>query len=127
VKSKIAIDPRSTNPIFQQIVQGIEAWIVTGVLKEGNYLPSIRDCAVRHSVNPNTVAKAYQILQAQGWVEPVRGTGLRVRRLSEQKVDGRRDEILDQRVEEVIQLAEKLGVPISQLIERIKARKRGVQ
>lgn len=123
--SKIAVDPRSTVPIFQQIVQGIEAWIVTGVLKEGDFLTSIRECAIQHSINPNTVAKAYQILQNQGWVEPVRGTGLRVCRISEQKADGRRDELLDRRIDELIQLAGLLEVPIPQLVSRIRSRKGG--
>ncbi|MES2964016.1 MAG: GntR family transcriptional regulator, partial [Bdellovibrionota bacterium] len=65
------IDPTSQTPIFQQIVDELEKRILTGELSAGDFLPSVREFAVANSVNPNTIAKAYQQLQSLGLVESV--------------------------------------------------------
>ena len=110
----------SNIPIFEQIVRGIEAWIMTGALREGDFLPSVRECAVKNSINPNTVAKAYQALQAKGWVESVRGTGLRVKRISASGLSERRDDLLDEQITSLIRVAASMDIKIPEVIERIK-------
>ncbi len=75
---KISIDANASEPIFQQIVSRIEALITVGVIKPGDFLPSIRALALHCQVNPNTIAKAYTVLQNQNLVLPLRGMGLQV-------------------------------------------------
>lgn len=119
---KSFIDTQNAKPIFQQIVDEIERRILIGELRPGDFLTSVRDFAVQVEVNPNTVAKAYQLLQAQGLVEPVRGTGLRVRALAARRGEQRRDELLQEKIVECVDLARSLGIPIQQVIEMIKER-----
>jgi GntR family transcriptional regulator len=69
------IDPASGVPIYLQIVQQIRSAVATGVLEEGETLPSVRELAVELAVNPNTVAKAYRELQRDGVISVARGSG----------------------------------------------------
>lgn len=72
------VDPRSGVPIYLQIVEQIRSAAATGVLQEGETLPSVRDLAVELAVNPNTVARAYRELQRDGVISVARGSGTRV-------------------------------------------------
>lgn len=61
--------------VYENIVGEIKRLIELGVLKRGEKLPSVRLYAVEHRVNPNTVAKAYAALEADGYlrVQPKQG------------------------------------------------------
>ena len=61
--------------VYENIVGEIKRLIELGVLKHGEKLPSVRLYAVEHRVNPNTVAKAYAALEADGYlrVQPKQG------------------------------------------------------
>ena len=121
MKLKVSIDSNSDIPIFQQIVNGLEGHILTGKIKEGEFLPSVREFAVQHSVNPNTVSKAYQILQSMEVVESVRGTGLKVKHLKATHTDHRRTEILREKTKELVELAQKLEITPSELVALVKS------
>ncbi len=71
----ITIDYKSRVPIYDQIVNGVIRLKVVGVLKDGDKLPSVRQLALKLSVNPNTVQKAYAILEANGVIYSVSGKG----------------------------------------------------
>lgn len=64
-----------TQPIFQQIIDGITKRLVRGDLKAGDQIPSQRDMAEIIKVSPNTVQRAYRDLEAMGVVETQRGQG----------------------------------------------------
>lgn len=69
------IDFDANVPIYLQIMRGIKRAIVTGELKPGDRLPSVRERAEELTVNPNTVQRAYQELEREGVSETRRGTG----------------------------------------------------
>jgi GntR family transcriptional regulator len=52
--------------IYEEIVDAIEQYIKLGALKEGEKLPSVRELALSLSINPNTVARAYDTLTEKG-------------------------------------------------------------
>lgn len=122
--SRSFIDPSSSTPIFQQIIDELERRILTDELGAGDFLPSVREFAVSNSVNPNTVAKAYQQLQALGLVESVRGTGLKVIEVADAKAQKRKKELLTLKIDECIEMATALGTSPNQLIELIRERSR---
>jgi GntR family transcriptional regulator len=62
-------------PIYIQIMQYIKKQIVTGRLKEGDKLPSVRELATELQINPNTVQRTFQELEREGIVETKRGMG----------------------------------------------------
>lgn len=109
-------DPR---PISKQIVDGVRRAVATGELALGAQLPSVRGLAVQLSINPNTVAKAYAELTADGWLESRQGLGLYVapprQRLSSDERDKRMDEAVGRFVDEVIAL----DYPADEAVARI--------
>lgn len=59
----INLDYTSRTPIYEQIVNEIEKFVSLGILKENDQIPSIRELASNLGINPNTVKKAYSILE----------------------------------------------------------------
>ena len=98
-------DPR---PIGRQIVDAIRMKVATAELGQGDQLPSVRGLAQQLMVNPNTVAKAYAELTAEGWLESRQGLGLYValqrQRLSDTERERRLDEAIGRFVNDVIPL-----------------------
>ena len=75
----LMIDAKSPLPVYQQVIQAIKLEILSGGLHDGDQLPSIRDLAKLLKLNPNTVAKAYYALEAEGFSENRSGSGSRVK------------------------------------------------
>ena len=98
-------DPR---PIVRQITDGVKRLIAAGELAAGDILPSVRGLAQQLSINPNTVAKAYHELTAEGWLHARAGLGLFVaeqrQRLSDAERERRLGEAVDRFVSDVIGL-----------------------
>lgn len=69
------LDLKNGVPICDQIVNGFIKLKAIGVLKGGEQLPSVRVLASQFSVNPNTVQKAYAILESNGIIYTVKGKG----------------------------------------------------
>jgi len=65
-------------PIYRQIIDQVKIHIATGRLKEGDFLPSVRQVGKELEINPMTVSKAYSLLEKEGVLEAVRGQGMRV-------------------------------------------------
>lgn len=59
----INLDYTSRVPIYEQIVTEIEKYVALGILKEKDQIMSIRELATTLGINPNTVKKAYDILE----------------------------------------------------------------
>jgi GntR family transcriptional regulator len=71
----LRVDPSGGGPVFQQIVDHVKREIATGRLKPDERLPSVRDLAKELVINPNTIARAYQVLEAEGVTYSRRGAG----------------------------------------------------
>lgn len=65
----------TTTPIYLQLVERINRQIISGQLRPGDKLPSVREMAVQAGVNPNTVQRTYRELELSGVVETRRGQG----------------------------------------------------
>lgn len=69
------IEFRESTPIYMQIIQKIKADIVSGKLKGGDKMPSVREFSESYKVNPNTVQRVYQELEREGITYSQRGIG----------------------------------------------------
>lgn len=69
------IDNMSRIPVYEQIVQQAELLVLSGKLKAGDPLPSVRGLATDLGVNPNTIQKAYAELDHRGMTTSVPGRG----------------------------------------------------
>ena len=71
----LEINPRSSTPIYQQVVDGVKELVARGILIPGERMPTVRELAVELSLNPNTIAKVYQRLEQEGIIETMRSRG----------------------------------------------------
>ena len=71
----IQIDYQDKRPIYEQVVDRFKQLIVKKVLNEDDKIPSVRNLAIDLSINPNTIQKAYQELERQGFIYTVKGRG----------------------------------------------------
>jgi GntR family transcriptional regulator len=79
VTLRFSVHTSSGLPIYRQIMDQVRALIAGGHLAAGDLLPSVRELAAALEVNMMTISKAYTRLEAEGVIERVRGTGMRVR------------------------------------------------
>jgi GntR family transcriptional regulator len=85
-KLNLQIDFRSGLPIYTQIVNQIQAQIVTGVLQPGDQLPTVRALAEDLRVNFNTVARAYRLLDEARIISTQQGRGTYITEIPPPKV-----------------------------------------
>ncbi len=71
-----SIDPNNGVAIYEQIVRQVTFAIAEGTLRPGQLLPSVRVLSQQLAINPNTINRAFQQLQADGALESLRGKGL---------------------------------------------------
>lgn len=71
----ITIDYTSRIPLYEQIVERFQMLIIKGGLPSGSQMPSVRALAIDLSLNPNTIQKAYSLLEQQGYIFSVKGRG----------------------------------------------------
>ena len=71
----LQLDYKSGIPLYDQLVNGIIRLKIWGVLKPHEALPSVRYLAQKLSINPNTVQRAYKMLEERGVIYSVPGKG----------------------------------------------------
>ena len=69
------VDVMSRVPVYEQIIKQVEEQVLTGILKEGDKLPSVRSLSVKLSINPNTIKKSYTELDRRQLIITVPGKG----------------------------------------------------
>lgn len=111
------IDTQSKLPIFEQLKKQILEFITIGILSPKDKLPSVRSLASEIGVNPNTVSKAYQELEEQGYIYTEKGKGCFV---SDNQSDQLIKEIKLDQFEEAIKDMKNHHIEKQQLLERIK-------
>ena len=71
----IQLNYRDARPIYEQVRDGLRHLVVTGALQAGDKLPSVRALASSLAINPNTIQRAYEALEAEGYLYSVPGKG----------------------------------------------------
>jgi len=104
------INPSNGVAIFEQISRQVKYAVANGALRAGDLVPSVRELATKLAVNPNTVARAYRDLQTDGFLEPLRGEGLRVTRQAGERSRKHRTKLLQDRVRVVVIEARQSGL-----------------
>lgn len=114
----INLDLQSRTPIYMQIEEEIERYIVLGILNPKDQLPSVRELASSLGINPNTVKKAYDDLEAKGTLSTISTKGTFVaddiNKVVEEKIDSKIKEI-----KKLIHEIEGLGVSRNDIIKRL--------
>ena len=71
----IQLNYRDARPIYEQVKDGLRHLVVTGALQAGDKLPSVRALATSLAINPNTIQRAYESLEQEGYLYTVAGKG----------------------------------------------------
>ncbi len=104
----VNLDYTSRIPIYEQIVEQIERYVALGILKPGEQIASIREMAISLGINPNTVKKAYSILDTKKIIQmySTKGTFIadHVDLVVEEKIKN-----LEEKMKQLIQELEDLG------------------
>ena len=119
------LDYRDARPIYEQVRDNLRRLMVSGAIQEGEKLPSVRSLASNLAINPNTIQRAYESLEAEGYVYSIPGKGSFA--APRTGVDEeRRDRLLGQFDSLTAELLD-LGVTRDRLIARIREKGGEVQ
>ena len=115
------LHPGSGVPIYRQLVEQVRRLVAGGQLQPGVELPSVRELAVTHAVNPMTVSKAYSLLEAEGVLERRRGKAMTVAAGgSAQASLAQRQKQLAPQLREVVAAARQLDLTQAELVALVR-------
>ncbi len=114
-----SLDTKSGVPYYKQIILQVEMAIADGRVTKGTKLPTVRALAVELSVNPNTVARAYQEMEIRDIVVTQQGSGTFISD-KEITIDSiERERILTEITRSYISKASSYGFSLDELIKHI--------
>lgn len=119
-KIDFSLDPKSGVPFYKQIILQIEMAIADGRVLTGDQLPTVRSLAVDLSINPNTVARAYNELEIRGIVNTQQGTGTFINDKKTKLDEIERERVLAGITQSFITKAGSYGFSIGELIEYMR-------
>lgn len=118
--SQLTINPGASEPIYRQIVEQVRRMIAGAQLPPGDLLPSVREVAGAHAINPMTVSRAYSLLESEGLLERRRGTGMAVAAQARRaRPESERLALLDPRMQDLARAARELELPASRVLRRL--------
>ena len=116
----VKIDKDSHRPFYEQLVIGIKENILQGILEPGDQIPSVREMAKILLINPNTISKAYKVLESEQVLVTVKGKGTFVKQVESRPRDLRRIEELQQQFNELVIEAKHLQVNETEIKQWLK-------
>ncbi len=111
----ILISNSSRDPIYEQIKNEIKRQIVTGELKDGEILPSIRKLAMDLQISVITTKRAYDDLEKEGLIASVAGKGTFVAAKNKELIREKKLKLIEGKLEEAVEAAKMLGVKDKEL------------
>ena len=94
----IVLDYQDRRPLYEQVTEKFRTLIYQGVLPADSRIPSVRQLAMELSINPNTIQRAYMMLEQEGLIYPVKGKGNFVadtQKIQEESKENFRQEFLE--------------------------------
>jgi GntR family transcriptional regulator len=117
----IHIDFRSGVPIYTQIVEQVKQQLVSGLLKPGDQLPTVRALALELRVNFNTVARAYRLLDEAGVISTQQGRGTYILEIPPpERTDKLRQQALEALTRDYLNDALRLGCNSEEIRKTLK-------
>lgn len=114
----INLDYQSRIPIYEQIVNNIEKYVAVGILREKSQIPSIRELANNLGINPNTVKKAYDILENKGVIMTISTKGTFISNNTKMVLENKIDKEINL-IKDKIRELENMGISKKEIMERI--------
>ena len=117
---ELIIRNTSDQPIYQQISTQLKAQIVSGMLKPGELLPSIRALAKDLKVSVITTKRAYDELESEGYLTTVAGKGCFVAEQNLELIRERQLREMEAHLSDAVQLARSCGLSRADLLEALR-------
>ena len=114
---EIIISNSTSKPIYEQITSQIKQMIMSGELKSGESIPSMRSLAKSLHISVITVQKAYEDLQKDGFIETTVGRGSFVRAENKEYIQEEKQREIESCLQKAIELSKENGISLSKLIE----------
>lgn len=114
---EIIISNSTSKPIYEQITSQIKQMIMSGELKSGESIPSMRSLAKSLHISVITVQKAYEDLQKDGFIETTVGRGSFVRADNKEYIQEEKQREIESCLQKAIELSKENGISLSKLIE----------
>ena len=113
---EIVVSNKTSRPLYEQISTQVKAQIMSGELKAGEPLPSIRALAKSLQISVLTVQKAYDLLQADGFIETTAGKGCFVSAQNQDFYLEEQQKKIEERFNEAIEIARVSGIPLDKML-----------
>jgi len=117
---RILIANSSPDPIYDQIVRQVRAQIIAGDLREGEPLPSIRKLALDLQISVITTKRAYDELEAEGFIDTVAGKGTFVAAQNAEFLREKRMKMVEEKMAAAVDEARVMGMGYAQLSEMLR-------
>ncbi len=114
---EIFVSNKSNRPLYEQILAQMKAQIMSGELKAGDAVPSIRSLAKSLQISVLTVQKAYDLLQADGFIETTAGKGCYVSAQNQDFYLEEQQKKIEEHFNEAIEIARTSGISLDKLID----------
>ena len=116
----INLDYKKREAIYEQIVSEVERYVSLGVLKPNEKIPSVRTMALDLGINPNTVKKAYDILEDRGVIVTLSTKGTFISDKIDKVRKAKEKELLN-KINNLIKELEKFGLSKGEILDRLKS------
>jgi GntR family transcriptional regulator len=116
---KIIISNSSPDPIYEQVARQVKAQIISGELKEGESLPSIRKLAQDLQISVITTKRAYEELEKEGFIDTVEGKGSFVAMQNKELLREKKMKIVEEKMAGAVEEARLLGITRAELEEML--------
>ena len=116
----IIISNNTSKPIYEQITSQIKQMIMTGELKPGESIPSMRSLAKSLHISVITVQRSYEDLQKDGFIETTVGRGSFVSAKNKDFIQEEKQREIESYLQKAIELSKENGIPLTKLIDLLK-------
>ena len=115
------INNSSNDPIYLQIKNQIKSQIISGDLQVGDKLPSIRFMAKELRISMITAKRAFDELEAEGFIDSVQGKGNFVARQNKELIREEYLKKIEERIQDIIEFSDIIGLSNSEIMQMIKS------
>ena len=114
------VNPRSKQPLYEQLVEQLRRQIILGGMKAGAAMPSVRQLATELGINPNTIQKAYRRMEEEGMILSVPGKGSFVSdNLAEMLTKQREDQ--RNKARQILLSCREMGITKEEIVQMVEA------
>ncbi len=113
------VDAMSRQPVYSQIIDQIEQMVLSGLMRPGEQVPSVRSLSLELSLNPNTIQKAYAELDSRGILYAIPGRGCFISENAPVLIANSRRKRLGE-VETLAHELQQAGVPLDEVLDCVR-------